>query len=158
MGISVTRQRGGLFLSQPKYTQENMHRAKMDNCSLVHTPVDTTGKLFADLGNLIDDPISYCNLAGALQYLTFTRPDISYVVQQICMHMHAPRSSHLNALNRILRYMKGTLSMGLHIRLGHLSSLVSYTYANWVGCPDTWRSTSGYCIYLRENLISWSSK
>ncbi|KAI3518159.1 hypothetical protein L1887_06608 [Cichorium endivia] len=72
--------------------------------------------------------------------------------------MHAPRSGHLHALKRILRYVKGTQSMGRHMRPGQISSLVSYTDADWAGCPDTRRSTSGYCIYLGDNLISWSSK
>ncbi|KAI3691366.1 hypothetical protein L2E82_49714 [Cichorium intybus] len=158
LGISVTRQDGGLFLSQEKYAQDILSRAKMDTCNPVQTPVDTSGKLSADSGDLIDDPTSYRSLAGALQYLTFTRPDISYAVQQICMHMHAPRSDHLHALKRILRYVKGIQSMGLHMRPGQISSLVSYTDVDWAGCPDTRSSTSGYCIYLGDNLISWSSK
>ncbi|GKC01420.1 ribonuclease H-like domain-containing protein, partial [Tanacetum coccineum] len=67
----------------------------------------------------------------SLQYLTFTRPDISYAVQQVCLHMHDPREPHLSALKRILRY---------------------------AGCPTTRRSTSGYCVFLGNNLLSWSAK
>ncbi|KAI3677445.1 hypothetical protein L2E82_51658 [Cichorium intybus] len=72
--------------------------------------------------------------------------------------MHAPRTSHFNALKRILRYIKGTLSMGLHMHCSPNTSLISYTDADWAGCPDTRRSTSEYCVYLGDNLISWSSK
>ncbi|KAD0384266.1 hypothetical protein E3N88_44346 [Mikania micrantha] len=72
--------------------------------------------------------------------------------------MHAPRTSHFNALKRILRYVKGTICMGLHLRCSPISSLIAYTDADWARCPDTRRSTSGYCVFLDDNLLSWSSK
>ncbi|KAD5317388.1 hypothetical protein E3N88_17334 [Mikania micrantha] len=111
LGVSVTRDVHGLFLSQSQYARDILSRAKMSDCNPVRTPVDTAGKLGSTDGDLLSDPTHYRSLAGALQYLTFTRPDISYAVQQVCMHMHAPRSSHLNALKRILRYIKGTVTM-----------------------------------------------
>jgi hypothetical protein len=153
LGISVTRGTSGMFLSQQKYAQEILERANMSNCNTVQTPVDTNGKLSTFTGELFDDPTLFRSLAGALQYLTFTRPDISYAVQQVCMHMHSPRVSHYDALKRILRYIKGTLTMGLHIRPSRPSSLVAYTDADWAGCPDTRRSTSGFCVYLGDNLL-----
>ncbi|WVZ70189.1 hypothetical protein U9M48_018875 [Paspalum notatum var. saurae] len=61
-------------------------------------------------------------------------------------------------VKRILRYVKGTLSVGLHIGAGSVQSLTAYSDADWAGCPDSWRSTSGYCIFLGDNLVSWSSK
>ncbi|KAI3825270.1 hypothetical protein L1987_06751 [Smallanthus sonchifolius] len=158
LGISVTRNSTGLFLSQEKYAFDILLRAKMADCNPVHTPVDTTGKIGSNVGEPISDPTTYRSLAGALQYLTFTRPDISYAVQQICMHMHDPMTGHFNALKRILRYIKGTIRMGLHMGPTSPSILTSYTDADWAGCPDTRRSTSGYCVYLGDNLISWSSK
>lgn len=95
---------------------------------------------------------------GALQYLTMTRPDLAYVVQQVCFFMHAPREPHLALVKRILRYVKGTLSSGLHIDTGPVDTLIAYSDADWAGCPDSRRSTSGYCVYLGDTLVSWSSK
>jgi hypothetical protein len=67
------------------------------------TLVDTQAKLSEATGDPVADPTGYRSLAGALQYLTFTRPDISYAVQQVCLHMHDPREPHLAALKRLLR-------------------------------------------------------
>lgn len=158
LGISVTRSLTSMFLSQERYAQDIIDRAKMGNFNPVQTPVDTTGKLRASLGDFLDDPTTYRSLAGALQYLTFTHPDISYGMQQVCMYMHAPRRGHLHALKRIIRYIEGTIHMGLMLNASGASNLVSYTDADWAGCPDTRRSTLGYCVYLSDNLISWSSK
>jgi hypothetical protein len=72
--------------------------------------------------------------------------------------MHDPREPHLALLKRILRYVKGTLSFGLHLGVGPVQSLTAYLDADWAGCPDSRRSTSGFCVYLGDNLISWSSK
>ncbi|GKB58366.1 ribonuclease H-like domain-containing protein [Tanacetum coccineum] len=157
LGIYVTRYASRMFLSQQKYATEVLNRAGMLNCKPCHTPVDTDSKLFAD-GAPISDSTLYRSLAGALQYLTFTRPDISYAVQQVCLFMHDPREPHLSALKRILRYVRGTLSYGLQLYSSTTSSLVAYSDADWAGCPTTRRSTSGYCVFLGNNLLSWSSK
>ncbi|GJZ80701.1 uncharacterized mitochondrial protein-like protein [Tanacetum coccineum] len=97
-------------------------------------------------------------LAGSLQYLTFSRPDIAYAIQQVCLHMHDPREPHMDALKRILRYLKGTLSQGLFIRPSSIDRLVCYSDADWAHCPDTRRSTSGLCVFLGDNFVPWSSK
>ncbi|CAH9140198.1 unnamed protein product [Cuscuta epithymum] len=158
LGISVTRQKDGLFLSQSKYASEILHRAGMTSCNATTTPVDTHSKLSASAGPPVENPTLYRSLAGALQYLTFTRPDISYAVQQLCLFMHDPRASHLHALKRVLRYIKGTPHLGLLLRKSPVTNLIAYTDADWGGCPDTRRSTSGYCVFLGDNLLSWSSK
>jgi len=72
--------------------------------------------------------------------------------------MHDPREPHLAFLKRILRYVKGTQSAGLSISAGPIDSLTAYSDADWAGCPDSRRLTSGYCVYLGDNLVSWSSK
>jgi hypothetical protein len=130
----------------------------MNDCNPVQTPVDMADKLGTHSRDLIDDPTFYRSLAGDLQYLTFTRLDISYVVQHVCMHMHTPRLGHFLALKRIMRYVKGTINMGIGMRPSSVSILMAYTDADWAGFPNTRRSTFGYCVFFGGNLISWSSK
>jgi hypothetical protein len=90
--------------------------------------------------------------------MTFTRPDIAYAVQQVCLHMHDPREPHLTAVKRILWYLQGTLDHDLLLRHASTSNLVVYTDADWAGCLDTRWFTSGYVVLLGDNLIFWSSK
>jgi len=136
---------------------EIFERAGMAACKPWSTPVDLNPKLSAD-GAPVADPTDFRSLAGALQYLTFTRPDIAYAVQQVCFHMHDPREPHRTALKRILRYVSGTLHMGLHIRPSSSTDLIVYSDADWAGCPDTRKSTSGYAVFIGDNLVFWSSK
>eukprot|EP00267_Zea_mays_P049136 XP_020401774.1 uncharacterized protein LOC109943275 [Zea mays] len=130
----------------------------MIDCKPCSTPVNTQVKLSEAMGDPVEDPTGYRSLAGALQYLTFTRPDISYAVQQVCLHMHDPREPHLVALKCLLRYLRGTVDYRMLLHRSTSSELVVYTDADWVGCPDTRRSTSGYTVFLGGNLVSWSSK
>ncbi|XP_021766583.1 uncharacterized protein LOC110731040 [Chenopodium quinoa] len=158
LGIVVTRTPSYLFLSQQKYAQDIIEHAGIGSCKSAVTPVDTQSKINADSGSQFHDPTLYRSLASALQYLTFTRPDITYAVQQVCLFMHDPRQAHYDALKCILRYIQGTIDHGLHLYPLSPTNLITYTDANLGGCPDTRRLTSGYCCFLGDNLISWSSK
>nr|GEY49544.1 copia protein [Tanacetum cinerariifolium] len=157
LGISAIRHPTGLFLSKKKYALELLKRAHMVNCNPSRTTFDTESKLGPD-GVPVQDPTLYRNLAGGVQYLTFTRPDLSYAVQHICLYTHDLNEPHFAALKRILRYVHGTLELGLHLYASATTSLVGYTDANWVGCPTTCRSTFGYCMFLGDNLLSRSAK
>jgi hypothetical protein len=158
LGISVTWDSSGLFLSQRQYAVDLLQRAGMSECHPTATPVDARTKLSASEGAPVANPSEYRSLAGALQYLTLTRPDLAYAVQQVCLFMHDPREPHLALIKRILRYVKGSLSAGLHLGPGAVDQLTAYSDADWAGCPDMRRSTSGFCVYLGDNLVSWSSK
>ena len=154
LGITAERWPQGLFLHQCQYAIDIPEQAGMSDCKPCSTPVDTQAKLSEDDGPPVADATSYRSLTGALQYLTFSRPDIAYAVQQVCLHMHTPREPHLTALKRILRYLRGSLDYGLLLRPSSTSEIVVYTDADWVGCPDTRRSTSGYIVFLGVNLVS----
>ena len=119
LSISVTWDNGGLFLSQRQYVVDLLQRAGMSECHATATAVDTRTK---------GAPVA--NLAGALQYLTLTRPDLAYVVQQVCLFMHDPRELHLALIKRILRYVKGSLSAGLQLGPDAVNQLTAYSDAN----------------------------
>lgn len=158
LGIQVHQTRTGLFLSQTQYAKDILQQAGMAHCNPVSTPIDTKSKLSSTTGDPVDDPTEYRRLAGALQYLTLTRPDITYAVQQACLFMHSPRTTHMQILKRVLRYISGTINHGLHLHKSSGHHLIAYSDADWAGCPDTRRSTSGYCVFYGGNLVSWSSK
>jgi hypothetical protein len=158
LGITAERRPRGLFLHQRQYAIDILERAGMYDCKPCSTPVDTQAKLSEDDGPPVADATSYRSLTSALQYLTFSRPDIAYAVQKVCLHMHTPREPHLTALKRILRYLRSSLDYGLLLRPSPTSELVVYTDADWAGCPDTRRSTSGYAVFLGANLVSRATK
>nr|GEW96283.1 copia protein [Tanacetum cinerariifolium] len=105
LGISATRTTSGIFLSQTQYATEILEQAHMLNCNPCRTLIDTEKKLKPE-GSPITDPSLYRSLAGSLQYLTFTRPDLSYAVQQLCLYMHDLQEPHPNAMKRVLRYLQ----------------------------------------------------
>ncbi|GKC32453.1 ribonuclease H-like domain-containing protein [Tanacetum coccineum] len=115
-----------MYLSHCNYAAEILERAHMANCNPSRTPVDTKSKLGDD-----GDPVS--SLAGSLKYLTFTLPDISYAVQQVCLYKHDPREPYFSALKRILRYVRGTLDHGLQLFSSSTTSLVAYSNVDWAG-------------------------
>nr|XP_020198472.1 uncharacterized mitochondrial protein AtMg00810-like [Aegilops tauschii subsp. strangulata] len=158
LGIEVVRRTDGFFLHQQKYAHELLERAGMLNYKPAPTPVDMKAKVSALEGSLASDGAFYRSIVGALQYLTLTRPDLQYAVQHVCLHMHAPRDSRWTLVKRILRYIRGTMSLGLTLTASASTDLVAYSDADWAGCPNTRRSTSGYCVYLGPSFISWSSK
>ncbi|XP_066333888.1 uncharacterized mitochondrial protein AtMg00810-like [Miscanthus floridulus] len=157
LGIDVKRTKDGFYLTQDRYAEDILEREGMTNCKPVATPIDAKGKLPAD-GPAVNDAHTYWSLAGALRYLTMTRPNIAYAVQQVCLHMHDPRLRHMALLKHILRYVRGTTSHGILLRPSADLTVTAYSDVDWGGCPDTRRSTSGFCVYLGDSLVSWSSK
>ncbi|VVA35516.1 PREDICTED: Retrovirus-related Pol poly from, partial [Prunus dulcis] len=111
LGLEVHRSSQGLALSQTKYAYDLLQRTDFLGAKPCSTPLGSS-KLDLD-SPALSDPTFYRSTVGALQYLTWTRPDLAFAVNQVCQHMHNPRESHLAAVKRILRYLKGTLHLGL---------------------------------------------
>ena len=91
-------------------------------------------------------------------YLSHTRPDIAFVESVGSQYMHSPKESHLEAVHKILRYLKGSLRRGLFFKKSDSKKVEIYTDADWVGSTDDRRSTIGYCTYVWGNLVTWRSK
>ncbi|GJX73988.1 ribonuclease H-like domain-containing protein [Tanacetum coccineum] len=132
LGIFVTRNSSGMFLFQRKYATDILEPVGMVSCNYSRTLVDTESKL-GDDGDPVSDTTLYRSLAGSPQYLTFTRPDISNAVQQVCFYMHDPREPHFLALKWVLRYVRGTLDYGLQLFSSSTTYLVAYSDADLAG-------------------------
>ncbi|XP_011001643.1 PREDICTED: uncharacterized protein LOC105108864 [Populus euphratica] len=105
LGIQVTRTTDGLHLHQVKYVTDLLHRTKMVGAKPLSTPCSFGGKLSKFSGGPLSDSTKYRSMVGALQYLTLTRPDIFYSVNQFCQFLHSPTTVHLTATKHILRYL-----------------------------------------------------
>ncbi|XP_042494989.1 uncharacterized mitochondrial protein AtMg00810-like [Macadamia integrifolia] len=156
LGVEVTSTSTRLFLSQSKYAQDILRRAYMADIKSTSTPM----VLQPDMTDTapFSDITLFRSIVGALQYLTMTRPNLSYVVNSVCQYMHAPTVAHFGMVKRILRYVCGTLDVGLRILRDSSLDLFAFSDSNWVGCPVTRRSTMNFCTFLGANCISWSAK
>ena len=122
--------------------------------------MSATDRITAVDGELLPsaDATQYRSIVGGLQYLTITRPDISFAVNRVCQYLQAPRDTHWSAVKRILRYIRFTLSYGLHIRPNPSGIISAYSDADWAGSPDDRRSTGGYAVFFGSTLIAWSAR
>ena len=123
----------------------------MLDCKPYHTPMSSGPTLSLYDGQPLSDPSQYRSIVGALQYCTLTWPDINFAVNKVCQFMHSPTSSHWQAIKRILRYLKSTITYGISFQSSSDMSLTCYTDAGWAGCPDDRRSTGGFCIFLGKD-------
>ena len=155
-------------MSQQKYIRDILSKTKLEGVKRVNTPLAANSQLSSEGSSSFSDPTLYRSVVGALQYLTFTRPDITVAVNKVCQLLHYPTEAHWIAVKRILRYLKSTVNYGLHltrptsVQLQAYSDsefqLQGYSDADWAGCPVNRRSTGGYCIYIGNNSVSWSAR
>jgi len=160
LGIEVKKLSDGLLLSQGRYAADLLARSGMNRAKAVDTPLSVSEKLSLTDGTKLgdEDATRYRSLVGALQYLTLTRPDISFSVNKVCQYLHSPTTIHWSAVKRILRYVCGTLNYGLKIKRSKSMMVSAFSDADWVGCPDDRRSTGGFAVFLGENLVSWTAR
>ncbi|XP_019178996.1 PREDICTED: uncharacterized protein LOC109174195 [Ipomoea nil] len=157
LGIETVPYGDGLILSQRRYMKDILKRAGMTDCKALATPAAVTQSATPSL-TPFENPTQYRMIVGALQYLTITRPDLSFSVNRLCQFMHSPTDDHWGLLKRVLRYVKGTQEYGLRLSLSPSSNLHAYTDSDWAGCPVDRKSTSGYAVFLDTNLVSWVSR
>ncbi len=158
LGLEVDRTPEGIFLHQKKYSTDLLKKFGMSDCKPVSTPMEPNVKMCANEGRVLEDATMYRKLVGSLINLTLTRPDISYVVGVVSRYMQNPKKPHLEAVRRILRYVKNTLDHGIMYKKGGDVKLVGYCDADYAGDHDTRRSTTGYLFMLGYGAVSWCSK
>ncbi|CAA7017608.1 unnamed protein product [Microthlaspi erraticum] len=120
--------------------------------------MSTTTKIGKDEQGEDVDVKLYRGMIGSLLYLTASRPDLSFSVGVCARYQAKPKQSHLQAVKKILRYVKGTVNLGIFYSKGSNRNLAGYCDADWAGCADDRKSTSGGCFFLGNNLIAWLSK
>jgi histone deacetylase 1/2 len=160
LGVEVAPTHDGLALTQSKYAADLLHRVNMHTCKPASTPMSSTERLSKESGTPLSDAdaFRYRSTVGALQYLCLTRPDIAFAVNKTCQFLQHPTDVHWAAVKRVLRYIRGTLQLGISIRRSASVALSAYSDADWAGCPDDRRSTGGFAVYLGSNLVSWSAR
>ncbi|KAK1414967.1 hypothetical protein QVD17_30733 [Tagetes erecta] len=134
LGLQVTQSADGIFINQSKFVEKLLKKFKMQDCQTIRTPSDMNCKIQPDPKGKAVDQTLYRSMIGSLMYLTASRPDIMYSVCVCARYQSDPKESHLVAVKRIFRYLKGKPSLGL------------------------WKSTTGGCQFLGPRLVSWQCK
>jgi hypothetical protein len=158
LGIEVARSKQGIFLSQRKYVLDLLAEVGMLDCKPANTPTIQNQKLGEYPDQTPTDKERYQRLVGKLIYLSHTRPDISYAVSVVSQFMHCPSKNHMDAVVRILRYLKSAPGKGIMFSKNDHLDVEGYTDADWAGNLADRKSTSGYFTFVGGNLVTWRSK
>ncbi|XP_026459288.1 uncharacterized protein LOC113359945 [Papaver somniferum] len=156
--LQVCTSSTGYFISQVKYASQFLQHAGLSDNKVTDAPLKLNVKYSPTDETLLSNPTLYRQLVGSLNYLTITRPDISHAVHIVSQFMSAPRSTHYAVVLRIIRYIKGSLYQGMCFSSKSDLTLRAYSDSDWAGDVTDRKSITGYCVFLRDSLISWRSK
>nr|GEV05551.1 uncharacterized mitochondrial protein AtMg00810-like [Tanacetum cinerariifolium] len=147
-----------ILMAQPNYVNEILKKYGLKTCNTIGTPMDIEDKLDLDQIGTPVDATKYRSMIGALMYLTSSRPDIVHATYVCARYQAHPAEKYLKEVKRIFRYLRGTVNMGLWYTKVSGFELTKFLDADYAGCKDTFKSTSGGAQFLGEKLVSWSSK
>jgi hypothetical protein len=158
LGIEVKQKSGKISLCQLTYAVKLLDKCGMADCNAVQVPMDQRHKLSKISSNPPVDTMTYQSIMGSLRYLVHTRPDLAYSVRIMSRFMENPMTKHMSTVKKILRYVKGTISLGCMYKKGK-EGLILYSYSDsdMAVDVDNQKSTSGMVFYLGPNQISWNS-
>ncbi|CAN0847671.1 Retrovirus-related Pol polyprotein from transposon TNT 1-94 [Linum grandiflorum] len=154
LGIKATKLDRGYCLHQAHYTEKILRKFNCFDVFAARTPYDSSIHLSKNAREAVSQ-FEYAHVIGSFMFLmNCTRPYIGFAVNHLSRYTHNPGGQHLMALNRVLRYLRGTMNVGLHYNGYPL--LEGFTNANWVTDSDEANSTSGF-VFTRGAAISWKS-
>ncbi|GJS84517.1 putative ribonuclease H-like domain-containing protein [Tanacetum coccineum] len=158
LGLQVKQNKGGIFISQDKYVAEILKKFDLVNVKAAITPMETKLPLTKDEEAFDVDVHLYRSMIGSLMYLTASRPDIMYAVCVCSRFQVTPKTSHLNAVKRIFKYLKGKPHLGLWYPRESPFDLEAFSDSDYGGSNLDRKSTTGGCQFLGQRLISWQCK
>ena len=159
LGIEVKQGKNFIFLSQTAYAQKVLQHAKLGECNVAISPLETRAQFTNEEGRSTVNSTVYRSLIGSLRYLTHTRPDLLFLVGIHSLFMENPTQEHYNGVKRVLRNVKGTEDYGLLYKKGDLKGdLIRYSDSDFVGDCHDWKSTSRHIFFFGGMAISWSSQ
>ena len=158
LGLQIKQLKERTFINQAKYIRDLLKKFNLEEVKAKNTPMSSSIKLDMDEKGKSVDQIKYRGMIGSLLYLTASRPDIMYSVCLCARFQECPKESHLNAVKRIFRYLKGTIDIGLWYPKCDNFELICYSDADFDGCKIDRKITSGTCHFLGHSLVSWHRK
>jgi len=158
LGLQIKQTKNGIFISQSKYSKELFNKFGMKNAKPMATPMSIACYLDKDENGQSIDIKKYRGMIGSLLYLSASRPDIIFSVCMCARYQSNSKESHLSAVKRIMRYLLGTINLGLWYPKNSSYNLVGYSNSDFVGCKTDRKSTSGTCHFIGSALVSWYSK
>ncbi|XP_031281899.1 uncharacterized protein LOC116140400 [Pistacia vera] len=158
LGMEINQSNDGIFVCQERYTNEVLRKFGIENCKPMDTPLVPNLKLSKDDGAMRVDEGLFRSLIGYLLYLTATRPDLMFASNYLSKFMSNPSELHFRAAKRVLRYVKGSIGLGIWFKKSENLKLLGYTNSDWGGSFDEMKSTLGYVFYINSGAICWLSK
>nr|GFC34641.1 uncharacterized mitochondrial protein AtMg00810-like [Tanacetum cinerariifolium] len=158
LGLQVNQSPCGIFINQSKYVFEILNKYGMGSCDPVGTPMEIKDKLELDQNGTPVDATKYRSMISSLMYLTSSRPDIVHATCLCARYQAKPIKKHLKEVKMIFCYLRGTVNTCIWYTKDSGFELTGFSDADYAGCKDTFKSTSGGAQFLGEKLVSWSSK
>nr|GEZ73570.1 hypothetical protein [Tanacetum cinerariifolium] len=156
--LLISQSPRGIFINRSNYALESLKKYGFESCDPVDTLMVEKSKLDEDREGKAVDPSHYRGMIGTLLYLTASRPDLQFSICMCVWYQARPTEKHVHAVKRIFRYLCGTVNRGLWYPKDSSVALTAFADADHAGCQNTRRGTSSSVQFLRERIISWSSK
>ena len=158
LGMEIYQCSSGIFISQRKYVDDILKKFKLESCKEVATPLAQNEKISKNDGEKLEKPSAYRRLVGNLLYLTATKPDLMFPVGLLSRFMSSPNNVHMGVVKRVLKYVRGTINLGIwYLKIGGVK-LDGYADSDQAGSVDDMKSTLGYVFTIGSCVICWNSR